>query len=81
MLSASDGLGSGWFGAERIIVLSRHRARQQLVGEFGATDMVTERGDEGVAKIREMTDGLGALPVRARRYARVDDAGHPLHPL
>jgi threonine dehydrogenase-like Zn-dependent dehydrogenase len=50
-------------GAERIIAMSRHESRQQLAREFGATDIITERGDEGVAKIREMTDGLGAHSV------------------
>ena len=50
-------------GAERIIVMSRHEARQKLAREFGATDIVTERGDEGVAKIKDMTDGLGAHSV------------------
>ncbi len=46
-------------GAERIIAMSRHADRQKLALEFGATDIVTERGDEGVAKIKAMTDGLG----------------------
>lgn len=50
-------------GAERIIAMSRHENRQKLAHEFGATDIVTERGDEGVAKIREMTRGLGAHSV------------------
>jgi threonine dehydrogenase-like Zn-dependent dehydrogenase len=50
-------------GAERIISMSRHETRQQLAREFGATDIVTERGDEGVARIKEMTDGLGAHSV------------------
>lgn len=50
-------------GAERIIAMSRHPARQKLAREFGATDIVTERGDEGVAKIKDLTDGLGAHSV------------------
>jgi threonine dehydrogenase-like Zn-dependent dehydrogenase len=50
-------------GAERIIVMSRHETRQKLAREFGATDIVTERGDEGVAKIKDMTGGLGAHSV------------------
>jgi threonine dehydrogenase-like Zn-dependent dehydrogenase len=50
-------------GAERIIMLSRHAARQKLACEFGATDIVTERGDEAVALIKEMTNGLGAHSV------------------
>ena len=95
LLSASDVLGTGWFGAdaaaagpgktvavvgdgavglcavlaakqmgaERIIAMSRHEDRQKLALEFGATDIVTERGDEGVAKIKELTDGMGAHSV------------------
>jgi threonine dehydrogenase-like Zn-dependent dehydrogenase len=50
-------------GAERIIVMSRHEARQRLAREFGATDIVAERGDEGVARIKEMTQGVGADSV------------------
>jgi threonine dehydrogenase-like Zn-dependent dehydrogenase len=53
-------LSAKQMGAERIIVMSRHRARQQLAREFGATDIVTERGDEGVAHIKELTGGIGA---------------------
>ncbi|WIM92606.1 zinc-dependent alcohol dehydrogenase family protein [Actinoplanes oblitus] len=47
-------------GAERIIAMSRHADRQKLASEFGATDIVTERGDEGVARIKDLTGGLGA---------------------
>ncbi|MFC0543393.1 zinc-dependent alcohol dehydrogenase family protein [Kutzneria chonburiensis] len=50
-------------GAERIIAMSRHESRQKLALEFGATDIVTERGDAGVAVIKELTDGLGAHSV------------------
>ena len=50
-------------GAERIIAMSRHEPRQKLAREFGATDIVTERGDDGVAKIKELTNGLGAHSV------------------
>jgi threonine dehydrogenase-like Zn-dependent dehydrogenase len=50
-------------GAERIIAMSRHEARQKLAREFGATDIVTERGDEGAARIKEMTRGIGADSV------------------
>jgi threonine dehydrogenase-like Zn-dependent dehydrogenase len=50
-------------GAERIIAMSRHEPRQKLALEFGATDIVTERGDEGVAAIKEMTGGYGAHSV------------------
>ncbi len=95
LLSASDVLGTGWFGAdaaaagpgktvvvvgdgavglcaviaaremgaERIIAISRHEDRQKLALAFGATDIVTERGDEGVAKIKDMTGGVGAHSV------------------
>jgi threonine dehydrogenase-like Zn-dependent dehydrogenase len=50
-------------GAERIIAMSRHDARQRLALEFGATDIVTERGDAGVERIKELTHGLGAHSV------------------
>ena len=50
-------------GAERIVAMSRHADRQQLAREFGATDIVTTRGDEGVAEIKELTNGLGAHSV------------------
>jgi threonine dehydrogenase-like Zn-dependent dehydrogenase len=51
------------FGAERIIAMSRHADRQALAREFGATDIVEERGDEGARKIKELTNGLGAHSV------------------
>src|SRR4051794_7573107 len=95
LLSASDVLGTGWFGAvaadagpgktvavvgdgavgllvvlaakqlgaERVIAMSRHESRQRLAREFGATDIVAERGDAGVTAIKELTDGLGAHSV------------------
>ncbi|MFT3797740.1 zinc-dependent alcohol dehydrogenase family protein [Microbacterium sp.] len=47
-------------GAERIIAMSRHADRQALARRFGATDIVEERGDEAVAKIKELTNGYGA---------------------
>ena len=50
-------------GAERIIAMSRHEPRQKLAREFGATDIVAERGDDSVARIKEMTDGIGADAV------------------
>ncbi|MBS3966217.1 MAG: zinc-dependent alcohol dehydrogenase family protein [Truepera sp.] len=56
-------LSAKQMGAERIIVMSRHEPRQKLALEFGATDIVTERGDEGVARIKELTDGIGADSV------------------
>jgi threonine dehydrogenase-like Zn-dependent dehydrogenase len=95
LLTASDVLGTGWFGAvaaqagpgktaavvgdgavgllavlaakrlgaERIIAMSRHDSRQRLAREYGATDIVEERGDAGVATIKELTNGLGAHSV------------------
>ena len=56
-------LSARQMGAERIIAMSRHDSRQRLAREFGATDIVTERGDEGVARIKELTGGLGAHSV------------------
>ena len=56
-------LAARHMGAERIIIMSRNAKRQQLAREFGATDIVTERGADGVAKIRELTNGLGAHSV------------------
>ncbi|WP_295576362.1 zinc-dependent alcohol dehydrogenase family protein [uncultured Microbacterium sp.] len=50
-------------GAERIIAMSRHADRQALAREFGATDIVEERGDAGVERIKELTGGLGAHSV------------------
>ena len=50
-------------GAERIIAMSRHADRQALARQFGATDIVEERGEAGVAKIKELTGGLGAHSV------------------
>jgi threonine dehydrogenase-like Zn-dependent dehydrogenase len=95
LLTASDVLGTGWFGAvaaeagpgktvavvgdgavgllavlaagqlgaERIIAMSRHEPRQRLAREYGATDIVEERGEDGVVTIKELTDGLGADSV------------------
>jgi threonine dehydrogenase-like Zn-dependent dehydrogenase len=95
LLTASDVLGTGWFGAvaaqagpgktvavvgdgavgllgvlaakqlgaERIIAMSRHKDRRRLAQEFGATDIVAERGDDGVQCVKELTDGLGAHSV------------------
>jgi threonine dehydrogenase-like Zn-dependent dehydrogenase len=56
-------LAARHLGAERIIAMSRHQPRQQLARTFGATDIVQERGDEGVARIKDLTDGLGAHSV------------------
>ncbi len=56
-------LSARQMGAERIIAMSRHEPRQKLAREFGATDIVTERGDEGVERIKELTSGIGADAV------------------
>jgi threonine dehydrogenase-like Zn-dependent dehydrogenase len=50
-------------GASRVIAFSRHEARQKLALDFGATDIVEERGDEGVERIKDLTDGVGADSV------------------
>ena len=56
-------LSAKQMGAKRIIAMSRHDSRQKLAREFGATDIVIERGDEGVSRIKELTDGIGADSV------------------
>ena len=56
-------LAAKQLGAERIIAMSRHEPRQKLALEYGATDIVAERGDAGVAAIKDLTGGLGAHSV------------------
>src|SRR5436189_3482429 len=56
-------LSAKQMGAERIIVMSRHATRQKIAREFGATDIVTERGDEGVALIKDLNQGIGVDSV------------------
>ena len=56
-------LAARHLGAERIIAMSRHADRQALAREFGATDLVEARGADGVAAVRDLTDGLGAHSV------------------
>ena len=56
-------LAARQLGAERIIAMSRHEPRQKLALEFGATDIVTERGDEGATRIKDLTGGYGAHSV------------------
>jgi threonine dehydrogenase-like Zn-dependent dehydrogenase len=53
-------LAADHFGAERIIISSRHTARQELAKEFGATDIIEERGDDAIDRVKDMTGGLGA---------------------
>jgi threonine dehydrogenase-like Zn-dependent dehydrogenase len=56
-------LSARQMGAERIIAMSRHPSRQKLAKEYGATDIVVERGDEGVQRILDLTKGIGADSV------------------
>jgi threonine dehydrogenase-like Zn-dependent dehydrogenase len=56
-------LAARQLGSERIIAMSRHEPRQRLARDFGATDIIDARGDEGVAAIKELTNGLGAHSV------------------
>ena len=56
-------LAARQLGAERIVIFSRHADRQKLALEFGATDVITERGDEGVTRLKDLTGGLGAHSV------------------
>ena len=56
-------LSAKQMGAERIIAMSRHEKRQKLAREFGATDIVPERSDEGVKRIKDLTKGVGADSV------------------
>jgi threonine dehydrogenase-like Zn-dependent dehydrogenase len=53
-------LAAARLGASRIVAMSRHASRQALAREFGATDIVEERGEEGIARIRELFGGVGA---------------------
>jgi hypothetical protein len=53
-------LSAKQMGASRIIAMSRHQTRQDLALEFGATDIISERGDDGVARIKQLTGGVGA---------------------
>jgi threonine dehydrogenase-like Zn-dependent dehydrogenase len=50
-------------GAEQIVLMGRHRARTDLGREFGATDVVAARGEEGIAAVRELTGGHGSSAV------------------
>jgi len=56
-------LAARQLGAEQVIAVSRHEPRQELARAFGATDIITERGDDGAARVRELTGGLGAHSV------------------
>jgi threonine dehydrogenase-like Zn-dependent dehydrogenase len=56
-------LAAAQMGAERVVAMSRHAPRQKIATEFGATDIVAERGEEGEARILEITGGVGADAV------------------
>lgn len=56
-------LAAAQLGAERVIAMSRHADRQAIAREFGATDVVAERGDAGVEAVMELTGGVGADAV------------------
>jgi threonine dehydrogenase-like Zn-dependent dehydrogenase len=56
-------LASKQMGAGRIIIMSRHKTRQDLALEYGATDIVSERGEAGVARIKDLTNRIGADAV------------------
>jgi threonine dehydrogenase-like Zn-dependent dehydrogenase len=56
-------LAAQQMGAERIVAMSRHEPRQEIARAFGATHVIAERGDEGVAAVKELTDGVGADAV------------------
>ncbi|WP_291042203.1 alcohol dehydrogenase catalytic domain-containing protein [Herbiconiux sp.] len=77
-------LASRRLGAERIILMGRHTSRTDLGREFGATDVVAERGDEGIAAVRELTGGegshvvleaVGHLPAYEQSYGIVRPGG------
>src|SRR3954449_7160435 len=56
-------LAAKQMGAARIIAMSRHKTRQDLALEYGATDIVSDRGDAGIARVKELTKGVGADSV------------------
>lgn len=56
-------LAAKQLGAHRIIAMSRHKARQDLALDYGATDIIAERGDQGVTRVKELTQRIGADAV------------------
>ncbi len=58
-------LSAQQLGADRIVLMGRHEARTDLGRELGATDVVAERGDEGIAKVRDLTDGGSPIVLEA----------------
>ncbi|GAB2889283.1 zinc-dependent alcohol dehydrogenase family protein [Streptomyces deserti] len=74
-------LSAKQLGAERIILMGRHTSRTDLGREFGATDVVAERGEEGIAKVRELTGGHGTHKVlEAVGYNAYDQATGVVRP-
>ena len=77
-------LAAKQFGAERIILMGRHQSRTDLGVEFGATDVVAERGSEGIAKVMDLTHGegshivleaVGLMPAYEQAYGIVRPGG------
>ena len=58
-------LSASRLGAERIVLMGRHRARTDLGRAFGATDVVAERGEEGISAVRDLTDGGSQVVLEA----------------
>ncbi|MCD7059401.1 zinc-dependent alcohol dehydrogenase family protein [Pelagibacterium xiamenense] len=56
-------LSAAQMGAGRVIAMSRHKSRQDLALEYGATDIVAERGEAGIAQVKALTNGVGADAV------------------
>lgn len=56
-------LAASVMGAERVVAMSRHESRQRLATSFGATHIIAERGEEGIAAVQELTAGIGADAV------------------
>jgi threonine dehydrogenase-like Zn-dependent dehydrogenase len=73
-------LAASQLGAERIVAMSRHETRQRLAREFGATDIIAERGDAGVKRIKELTNGLGHTRS-SKRSAPRNRCCRPSNPL
>jgi threonine dehydrogenase-like Zn-dependent dehydrogenase len=77
-------LAAGRLGAQRIILMGRHEERTDLGREFGATDVIPERGEEGAERVRELTGGdgthavlecVGLRPALETAFAVVRDGG------
>jgi threonine dehydrogenase-like Zn-dependent dehydrogenase len=69
-------LAAQQLGADRIIAMSRHQPRQQLALDYGATDIVTERGDAGVAKIKDLIEAVGTQESMMQAIRSTRPGGH-----